>query len=491
MLDPTVEALAVRPGRMPPCVAVVMGSASDWPTMQQAVEVLERFGVAHEAHVVSAHRMPDEMFAFAESAAGRGLRAIIAGAGGAAHLPGMLAAKTTVPVLGVPVRVEAPPRAGLAALDRADAGRRPGRHVRDRRGRGDERRPVRRRPARPTTTPRCAPPSRRTAPSDASRRRGRRWRRDADVSAAPGADRPTGDDRHARRRPARPLRPRRRPARRLPHHRPRSRPRRPRRTRSPTSISSPPYDDRGALDELAADCAVVTTEFENPPASALLRLARDVVVAPPPAAVAIAQDRVAEKSFLAARRHRPSRRARRSPTTPTSTRPRRSATPAIVKTARLGYDGKGQRAVDDPDGIAAAWDQLGRVPCVVERRVRPRRRGQRRRRPHAPTGRSPTVPARRERPPRRHPRPHRRAGPGRRRRSPPRRRRSPRRSPRRSTTSACWRSSCSSSAGRLLVNELAPRPHNSGHWTLDAAQTEPVRPADPGDHRSGARRRRR
>jgi 5-(carboxyamino)imidazole ribonucleotide mutase len=84
-------------------VGVVMGSSSDWPTMSKAVEVLESFGVAHEAKVVSAHRMPDEMFAYAQRAHGRGLRAIIAGAGGAAHLPGMLAAKTTVPVLGVPV----------------------------------------------------------------------------------------------------------------------------------------------------------------------------------------------------------------------------------------------------------------------------------------------------------------------------------------------------------------------------------------------------
>jgi len=86
-----------------PLVAVVMGSTSDWPTMRRAVAVLERFGVAHDATVVSAHRMPDEMFAFAAAAADRGLRAIIAGAGGAAHLPGMIAAKTTVPVLGVPV----------------------------------------------------------------------------------------------------------------------------------------------------------------------------------------------------------------------------------------------------------------------------------------------------------------------------------------------------------------------------------------------------
>jgi len=86
-----------------PVIGVVMGSSSDWPTMSKAVEVLATFGVAHEARVVGAHRMPDEMFAYAENASGRGLRAIIAGAGGAAHLPGMLAAKTTVPVLGVPV----------------------------------------------------------------------------------------------------------------------------------------------------------------------------------------------------------------------------------------------------------------------------------------------------------------------------------------------------------------------------------------------------
>jgi 5-(carboxyamino)imidazole ribonucleotide mutase len=84
-------------------VGVVMGSQSDWNTMQHAVQILQHFGIHHEAKVVSAHRMPDDMFAYAEGAVGRGLKAIIAGAGGAAHLPGMLAAKTTVPVLGVPV----------------------------------------------------------------------------------------------------------------------------------------------------------------------------------------------------------------------------------------------------------------------------------------------------------------------------------------------------------------------------------------------------
>ena len=80
-----------------------MGSSSDWDTMRHAAELLAEFGIPHESLVLSAHRMPDDMFAFAETAEARGLKAIIAGAGGAAHLPGMLAAKTTVPVLGVPV----------------------------------------------------------------------------------------------------------------------------------------------------------------------------------------------------------------------------------------------------------------------------------------------------------------------------------------------------------------------------------------------------
>lgn len=84
-------------------ISLVMGSSSDWDTLRHAAEILDSFGVPYDKQVVSAHRMPDELFAFAEQAAGRGIRAIIAGAGGAAHLPGMLAAKTTVPVLGVPV----------------------------------------------------------------------------------------------------------------------------------------------------------------------------------------------------------------------------------------------------------------------------------------------------------------------------------------------------------------------------------------------------
>ena len=86
-----------------PIVGVVMGSNSDWKVMSHAVEMLEKFGIPHEAKVVSAHRTPDMLFDYAEKAAGRGIQVIIAGAGGAAHLPGMLASKTIVPVLGVPV----------------------------------------------------------------------------------------------------------------------------------------------------------------------------------------------------------------------------------------------------------------------------------------------------------------------------------------------------------------------------------------------------
>ncbi|WP_140718814.1 5-(carboxyamino)imidazole ribonucleotide mutase [Pseudomonas sp. Hp2] len=90
-----------------PLVGIVMGSRSDWDTMQHAAQKLDMLGVPYEVRVVSAHRTPDVLFSYAEQAAGRGLRAIVAGAGGAAHLPGMLAAKTAVPVLGVPVQSKA------------------------------------------------------------------------------------------------------------------------------------------------------------------------------------------------------------------------------------------------------------------------------------------------------------------------------------------------------------------------------------------------
>ena len=103
MWPPTKARMTPVPRSNQPLVGVVMGSSSDWGTLQHAVQILQQFGVPHEARVLSAHRMPDDLFAYASQAQANGLQAIIAGAGGAAHLPGMLASKTTVPILGVPV----------------------------------------------------------------------------------------------------------------------------------------------------------------------------------------------------------------------------------------------------------------------------------------------------------------------------------------------------------------------------------------------------
>src|SRR5687767_14841748 len=105
MADPPFETVAAQPPQGPKTarVGIVMGSDSDWPVMKDAGEALAEFDIAHEADVVSAHRMPEQMLEYGRQAAGRGLQVIIAGAGGAAHLPGMLASVTTLPVIGVPV----------------------------------------------------------------------------------------------------------------------------------------------------------------------------------------------------------------------------------------------------------------------------------------------------------------------------------------------------------------------------------------------------
>jgi 5-(carboxyamino)imidazole ribonucleotide synthase len=228
------------------------------------------------------------------------------------------------------------------------------------------------------------------------------------------------------------------------------------------------YDDPAALDELAGRCAVVTTEFENPPASALLRLARDVVVAPAAAAVAIAQDRVAEKTSLTHAGVPVAPFAALAADADLAAAAAIGA-PAIVKTARLGYDGKGQRQVASPDGIAAAWRELGCVPSIVERRIdldaelsvviARRADGATAAYPLAENAHVggildlTVVPARVDRS---------------------------------LADEACRLAAHVAealdyvgvlavelfvSSGRLLVNELAPRPHNSGHWTLDAALT--------------------
>lgn len=90
-----------------PLVGIIMGSQSDWPTLREAAAILEELGIAHEARIVSAHRTPDRLWTYGREAAGRGLKVIIAGAGGAAHLPGMMASKTRLPVIGVPVQTKA------------------------------------------------------------------------------------------------------------------------------------------------------------------------------------------------------------------------------------------------------------------------------------------------------------------------------------------------------------------------------------------------
>ena len=142
-----------------------MGSRSDWETMQNAAETLDKLGVPYEVRVVSAHRTPDLLFQYAGSAEGRGLEVIIAGAGGAAHLPGMCAAKTALPVLGVPVESRALKGIELAAVDSANAGGYTGRDAGDWSGGGDKRGAVGRRdPGEqvPTDTRRAAQVPRRT-----------------------------------------------------------------------------------------------------------------------------------------------------------------------------------------------------------------------------------------------------------------------------------------------------------------------------------------
>ncbi|WP_116998753.1 5-(carboxyamino)imidazole ribonucleotide synthase [Desertimonas flava] len=226
------------------------------------------------------------------------------------------------------------------------------------------------------------------------------------------------------------------------------------------------YDDPESLDRLAAECAVVTTEFENPPATALERLAADTVVAPSAAAVAVAQDRIAEKTFLA---EHGIPVAPWAPLVVDGDLARAAALdgPVIVKSARLGYDGKGQIALNDGGDVAAAWRELGGAACVVERRVPldvelsvvcarsadgafvayPVAENEHRDGILDLT----IVPARIE--------------------------------PELAEAATGLAESIASaldyvgvlaveifvSDGELLVNELAPRPHNSGHWTLDAA----------------------
>ena len=332
-----------------PIVGIVMGSDSDWEVLQQAARRLTEFDVPFEARVVSAHRTPDLLFRYAEEAAGRGLRCIIAGAGGAAHLPGMLASKTTLPVLGVPVPTQAPPGTRLAALDRADARRDPGAHVRHRRGRRAERRPLRRGDPRPPgseareaagAVPPGSDPAGARPPASAGARvilpgatlgvlgggqLGRMFALRARVMGYgvlvldPDPGSPAGQvaDCHL----------------------------------------AAAYTDHAALDQVAATCAAVTTEFENVPAETLERLARSVPVRPGASAVAVAQDRITEKTFLAEHGFRRPRRSARCTTRPRCAKPSRaSASPPCSRPAAWATTERARSTVEHASGALAAFD---------------------------------------------------------------------------------------------------------------------------------------
>ena len=318
-----------------PLVGLIMGSRSDWETMQHAAETLTALGVPFEQRVVSAHRTPDLLFEYAGSAESRGLQVLIAGAGGAAHLPGMAAAKTALPVLGVPVEskslngdgsllsmVQMPAGVPVGTLAIGRAGRRQCRSARCR----DSRALGRRHPRAAGRVPRRA---------DAVRAR----------RARPGRVRNTaGDARrlHRRRAAGADAGPRRAPARALVQV---PRPVAGGSGREVGELVVGAYDDPAALARLADGAAVVTYEFENIPVAA----ARGVAALPPPLALELGQDRLVEKQLF----------QRLGIPTARFGSLAEMGLPALVKSRRLGYDGKGQRRL-------VAHEELGEDELAEE-----------------------------------------------------------------------------------------------------------------------------
>ena len=384
-----------------PVVGVVMGSDSDWETMQHAARRLEELGVPFETRVVSAHRTPDLLFRYAEEAAGRGLRCIIAGAGGAAHLPGMLAAKTSLPIFGVPI-----PTKHLQGLDSLLS--------------------IVQMPAGvPVATFAIGAPARRTprsAPQRCSRSAIRSWpsgwrscggSRPGESSifscrgsaCDPARRHAGGAGWRAARQDVRSAG----PDHGLPSDGARPRPPSPAGQMADVHLRAA-YSDPNALDQLAAACAAVTTEFENVPAEALERLERSCRVRPPVKAVAVAQDRISEKGFLerAGFRTAPFDRCgtRRSCEPPS-----RGEAPRPAQDQPTGIRRQGPGAIERPGEAAAAYAAVGRVECVLEERLALESelsvvlaRGD--------DGAIATFPVGREPASRRHPRDHRGARPG-------------------------------------------------------------------------------
>ena len=358
-----------------PLVGVVMGSKSDWETMRHAVEVLTELGVPVESKVVSAHRTPQRLFQYGRDAEGRGLEVIVAGAGGAAHLPGMLAAISILPVLGVPVQSKSLKGVdSLLSIVQMPRGVPVGTLAIGTSGAVNagllaaailaRKYPAVREALRASARLKPRPWESRRYELQPRRQRESGRRSDRARAGSSGSQSTGIAGRHRQRAIGTDVRPGRAadglPGGRPEHHRGRTR--RPggpmegdRRCRSPSGACA-----------VAAAAEAVTVEFENVSAPALRWLARRRIVRPGWRTVWISQNRLREKSFLASNAipHAPWRPVRTeveiAPAVQTL------GLPLILKTASSGYDGKGQVLVTQAAEAAAAWASLGRVACVAE-----------------------------------------------------------------------------------------------------------------------------
>ena len=323
---PCNRRMLAMPGDTKP-VAIIMGSQSDWATMRHAAETLDTLGIGYDARIVSAHRTPDRLYDFAKGAEGAGFKVVIAGAGGAAHLPGMTAALTPLPVFGVPVESKALSGVGQPPFHRPDAGRHPGRHARHRQA-----------PAR--SMRRLLAAAVLALVRRGARRAARALARGPDRALSPSARRATKAARHDRARAAgrRPRHSRRRPAR--PHARSRRRAARAIQSHvycpdadSPAfqvarRITVAPYEDEAALATFADAVDAITYEFENIPAPAAAFLSARRPVLPGVRALATTPDRLDREDLRARASASPRRSSSRSTSIPRSPSPsRRSAGP--------------------------------------------------------------------------------------------------------------------------------------------------------------------
>ncbi len=352
---------------MQPLIGIIMGSKSDWETMTHAAETLEKLGVPFEVRVVSAHRTPDLLFEYAGTAESRGLEVIVAGAGGAAHLPGMTAAKTALPVLGVPIQskalngidsllsiaqMPAGIPVGTLAIGRAGAINAALLATAILGGKHPEHRAALAAFRAKQTSDVLAHPDPRTASPLRSAQIGPPKGKSVTVGVLGGgqlgkmlalAGTPLGE-RFVFLDPT---------------------------AESPAGHVSDlvvgAYDDRAALEELAARCEIVTYEFESVPAAAVRTLEElGVAVFPPRGALEVAQDRFHEKSFFERLGIPTAPFARVDTKDDLLQAVARIGLPAVLKTRRFGYDGKGQAVLRAESDVDAAWKAVREAPCIVE-----------------------------------------------------------------------------------------------------------------------------